>query len=206
MFAFTRLNPGEVFLHSNQVLLRSHDYQQQVTADELLLQAQEQAQALSLQTREVHEEHKRLGWQAGMEEVAAQQAELIHLTVLQCKQLYQQVEERLVGVVMQAVRRLVAECPAQERIANATRDGLALLGDGARVALHVHPQDVSAARDAMALLQGDTGHIEVVATPSVQPGECILESEMGSVDLGIETQLRALEAALGQSRSNPCAI
>ncbi|MDF9618769.1 HrpE/YscL family type III secretion apparatus protein [Pseudomonas entomophila] len=196
MFAFTRLIPGQINLQPGQVLLRSQDYQQRIAVDELLVQAQEQTQALAIEAREAYEQQSRLGWQVGMEEASAERAELIHQTLLQCQSFCRQFEERVAQVVLQSVRKLIADYPMGERIAKATQDGLALLGEGARVALHVHPQEVAAVRDGLERLEGGTGHIDVVANPLAQLGDCVLESEIGSVDVSIETQLKALQAAL----------
>ncbi|MCG8291428.1 HrpE/YscL family type III secretion apparatus protein [Pseudomonas entomophila] len=200
MFAFTRLTTDHLDLQPDQVLLRSQDYQQQVTAEALLAQAREQALALAAEAREAYEEQRLQGWKAGMEEASVERAELIHQTLMQAQMYCEQLEERLADVVLQAVRRLIADYPMGERVAKATSDGLALLGDGTRVALHVHPQEVAAVRDGLERLVGSVRHVDVVASPSAQLGDCVLESEIGSIDVGIETQLKALRAALEQSR------
>ncbi|MNJ30560.1 Yop protein translocation protein L [compost metagenome] len=205
MFAFTRLNPEQITLKAEQVLLRSDDYQQPVTADELLVCAQQQVLALETQAQEAYEQQARLGWQAGMEQAYAEQALLIQETVLRCQRFYQQVEEQMSAVVLQATRKLIEDYPASEMVLLATREGLALLGETTRVTLHVHPHVMSAVREGLARMVEEGArltHIDVVADPQAQPGSCILESDIGRVDASVDTQLNALEAALKQSHQS----
>lgn len=39
-------------------------------------------------------------------------------------------------------------------------------------------------------------NVEVAADPRLNPGDCILETEIGVVDASLETQLQAIEQAL----------
>lgn len=45
-------------------------------------------------------------------------------------------------------------------------------------------------------IAGDERTIELVADPSVGPGGCIVESEYGTIDAGLDTQIRCMEEIL----------
>ena len=66
--------------------------------------------------------------------------------------------------------------------------------------IRVCPADEPAVREALAAMiasaPGGVSFLDVSADPRMKPGDCILESELGVVDAGLETQLRALENAL----------
>jgi flagellar biosynthesis/type III secretory pathway protein FliH len=68
------------------------------------------------------------------------------------------------------------------------------------VRLHLHPDDLSAAearRAALAARAPAASAIELVADRSVGRFGCIVETPLGQVDARLETQLGALERALG---------
>jgi flagellar assembly protein FliH len=68
------------------------------------------------------------------------------------------------------------------------------LGDAPAATVRLHPDDEAAVRGGRAAWPG--GAIEVAADPSVKPGGCVLQTDVGHVDLGIDAQLGELSAAL----------
>lgn len=64
----------------------------------------------------------------------------------------------------------------------------------------VCPADEAAVREALAAMiasaPGGVSFLDVSADPRMKRGDCILESELGVVDAGLETQLKAIENAL----------
>jgi type III secretion protein L len=64
--------------------------------------------------------------------------------------------------------------------------------------LRVHPDDVAAARTALAALTNEGGsplHLQVVADETVGPQGCRFESDLGSADAGLPAQLAVLREA-----------
>ncbi len=64
--------------------------------------------------------------------------------------------------------------------------------------LRVHPDDVAAARAALAELANEGGsplHMQVVADETVGPQGCRFESDLGSADAGLQAQLAVLREA-----------
>ena len=58
-----------------------------------------------------------------------------------------------------------------------------------------HPRHQPAIDRVRAAL-GEASPVQVEADPAMRPGECCLRSPVGSVELGIEAQLRALRTGL----------
>ena len=64
--------------------------------------------------------------------------------------------------------------------------------------VRVHPADLAEVRARRDLLEpaGHAGYLDLVPDPRVGRGGCIIESEAGTVDAQLDTQLRVLERAL----------
>jgi flagellar assembly protein FliH len=115
--------------------------------------------------------------------------------------------------VEQEVARLALAIAARILRREAQTDPLLLLG-GVRVALgqlsgsgvvrlRVACADAELWRDAVALLPHRDLKLEVVADESLRGGECHLETEVGSADLGLRTQLGEIERSFFERDAMP---
>jgi flagellar assembly protein FliH len=69
--------------------------------------------------------------------------------------------------------------------------------------IRVHPEDLPLVRDQKGTIQtsGDTvREIIVEGDESLEPGDCIIESDMGNIDARISTQLKQIENVLFESK------
>lgn len=103
------------------------------------------------------------------------------------------------AVAERVVRREVAAGPAVTRavLQDVLRE-MPGAGEG-RVVVRVHPDEHRLLADAdLGLLQGVEGPVQVQwrADPEVEPGGCIVEAELGSIDAGLETRLVEVAAGL----------
>ena len=72
-----------------------------------------------------------------------------------------------------------------------------------RVTIRVHPGDLASVREKKSIIQanGDSiREIVVEADEGLNPGDCVLESEMGNIDARISTQLKQIENMLFESK------
>lgn len=103
-------------------------------------------------------------------------------------------------MVTSAVRKIIGELDEKERIVRVVRTALVAVRSQQKVLIRVCPADEAAVRDALSAMiasaPGGVSFLDVSADPRMKPGDCILESELGVVDAGLETQLKALENAL----------
>jgi flagellar assembly protein FliH len=67
------------------------------------------------------------------------------------------------------------------------------LGETAVASVHLHPADYQAATNGQPL---PAGSVQVVADPAVPRGGCVVRSSFGTIDAGIDSQVRELSRAL----------
>lgn len=203
MLPFIEIKSDQVLLAPDQVVLRSADYQAYLTANQLVELARERAQAIEQGARDVYEQQKALGWQAGVDEARTSQATLIQETLQQCNQYYRAVEQKMSDVVLRAVRKILKQYDNTELALSVTREALSLVSNQKQVILHVQPEQVSAVRERVSHILKDfpeVGYVDVVADARLDEGGCILETEIGIIDASVDGQLAALATALTQSR------
>ena len=203
MLPFIEIKSDQVLLAPDQVVLRSADYQAYLTANQLVELARERAQAIEQGARDVYEQQKALGWQAGVDEARTSQATLIQETLQQCNQYYRAVGQKMSDVVLHAVRKILKQYDNTELALSVTREALSLVSNQKQVILHVQPEQVSAVRERVSHILKDfpeVGYVDVVADARLDEGGCILETEIGIIDASVDGQLAALATALTQSR------
>lgn len=103
-------------------------------------------------------------------------------------------ERELPDLVHDLVAEILGDFEAGDRLVRSVRQAVARLRPDAEASLRVAPSDLETVR--VGLADFDTGSLRVEADPVLQPGECCLRSAIGSVELGLEAQLRALRAGL----------
>lgn len=205
MLPFIEIKSDQVLLAPDQVVLRSADYQAYLTANQLVELARERAQAIEQGARDVYEQQKALGWQAGVDEARTSQATLIQETLQQCNQYYRAVEQKMSDVVLRAVRKILKQYDNTELALSVTREALSLVSNQKQVILHVQPEQVSAVRERVSHILKDfpeVGYVDVVADARLDESGCILETEIGIIDASVDGQLAALATALTQSREH----
>ncbi|WP_252091014.1 HrpE/YscL family type III secretion apparatus protein [Pseudomonas sp. MWU13-3659] len=203
MFPFIEVKASQMTLDPDQLVLRGNDYEAYLSARELIDAARQRARDIEAQAEGVHEQHRQLGWEAGMEQAGTEQATLIQETRLRCDEYYRKVDQRMSEVVLQAVRKVLGEYPSSDLTLAATREALSLVSNQKNVILHVQPEQVAEVRERIyGVLKEfpEVGYIEVVADARLDQGGCILETEIGIIDASVDGQLAALETALLQRR------
>jgi flagellar assembly protein FliH len=108
---------------------------------------------------------------------------------------FQRVEAEVVGLAV-AIARKILHREAQIDpllLAGVVRVGLDNIGVGTRVRLKVHPDQVQAWKAFFAQQNDSQSLPELMGDPSLGPGHCLLETELGSTDLTLESQLKEIE-------------
>ena len=181
-------------------VLRAEEYARFVEAGQILAAAREQAAAMRDEAEKAYEERKQQGYEDGLMEGRLEQAEKMMETAMQAVEYIEGVEDRLVGVVTSAVRKIIGELDDRECTVRVVRNALAAVRSQQRVLIRVSPDDKDSVRQALAAMisstPGGATFLDVTADPRMKPGDCILECELGVVDASLETQLKAIENAL----------
>lgn len=181
-------------------IIKAADAATLLSANALLAAARERADGIVRTAETVFEQRKAEGYAQGLEEGRAEHAEKLMETAMASVAFIEGMERTLVEVIGEALRKIVGDMDANERIVLVVRNALNGIRGQQTVTLRVAPDDEPAVRrDIAALLDvsgRDNGFLRMVADPRLQRGACLLESELGVVDAGVETQLLALEKLL----------
>jgi len=105
---------------------------------------------------------------------------------------FEQVESEVVQLSL-AIARRVLRREAQidpDLLAGLVRYTLEKLRDGTKVKLRVQPSVVAQWR-----MQFEE-HVEIVPDPMVEPGSCLIETEVGTTAMNVDAQLKEIEHGL----------
>ena len=180
-------------------ILRAAEYARLLEAQSLLDDARAEAEAIRKRAEEAYEERKKQGYEDGVLDGQMQQAEKMLEPGMQAVEYLEGLERQIVEVVTTAVRKIVGELDDKERIVRVVRTALEQVRGRQRVVVRVCPEEEPQVREALAPMlarSSAANGIELVADQRMKAGDCMLESEMGVVDAGLEVQLKAIEHAL----------
>jgi type III secretion protein L len=117
---------------------------------------------------------------------------------------YGQAEAELVKLSSAIARKIVGEelRSSDETIVSIAREALTSAHRANSIVIRVHAADARALtkhKNNLRLPAACT--VEIQSDATMEPGGCVIESELGIVDARLETQLKVIEAALLRRRS-----
>lgn len=169
-------------------------------AEEIVARARAEGDEIRREALEEAERVREAAYREGFEKALAEFTE--HLI---------NIKEIRVNALMDAERDLLRlSVRIAEKILGRELDAdKGAIGDIVKAALHnarqqekisvlVNPSDLEAAAEAYERFskEGRNRNIDFVADPSVDAGGCVIETEVGRIDAGLETQLKVIESAL----------
>ncbi len=135
----------------------------------------------------------REGREAARLEQTANMIEIIGQTV----DYFAKVEEQMVDLVMDAVRRIANDFDDRKKVIKVVRNSLALVRNQKHITVKVHPSRLDELRaNTRSLMQTYAGidSIEAIADPGIAEDACIIESDIGQVEASMSGQIEALRA------------
>ncbi|RRI01536.1 HrpE/YscL family type III secretion apparatus protein [Mesorhizobium tamadayense] len=108
-------------------------------------------------------------------------------------------ERELPKLVMEILTELLGTFDPGELLVRAIRHAIERKYSGAEVCLHVCPVQVDMLAREFAGCDGREGRprVRIEPDPALSPQQCVLWSEYGNVDLGLDAQMRALRLGFG---------
>lgn len=194
-----RLKPGTLLPSGERRIIKAEEYLQSLRANDILHQAEEQAQAVLAQARADSEQEKQRGYAEGLEAGKRDMAERIMVAAVRSVDGLAAMEEEMVNVVIQALRKIIGEMDDRERLVGIVRTALAMVRNEKKVTLRVAPAQADVATSAITELQRDHPGItilDVTADSRLTGDDCILESDLGIVDASLDGQIEAIRKAL----------
>jgi len=177
-------------------VLQAQDAQVWLQAQDVLAQAQAQAQRIREQAQREREDEKKRGYEEGMAQAQMEQVDHMLQTAERTVAHFANMEQRTVELVMQALRRVVADFSDKERVISVVKSGLAVLRNQKQLTLRIAPEHVDMVHEnARQLLESfpGVGMLDIVADPRLKGDATILESELGVVQASMAQQLQAIE-------------
>lgn len=185
-------------LRSGIHVLRGVDRHAWVEAQVFLDHARAQAEAIVASAQAAFDAECERGYAQGRASALLDQAEKMIDTVGRTVDYFAGVENDMVELVMQAVRKVVDGFDDREKVMAVVRNALAVVRNQKQMTLRLHPDEVETVRerinDLLAAYPG-VGYLDIIADGRVIRGACILESEIGMVEASLDGQIEALRKA-----------
>jgi len=108
---------------------------------------------------------------------------------------FQRVEEQVVRLTL-AIAHKILHREAQVDpllLTGILRVALEKIGSNTNTRLRAHPSDIKVWRDYFAQARENFPAPELIGDPEIQSGRCVLETELGTTEIGLETQLKEIE-------------
>jgi flagellar assembly protein FliH len=108
---------------------------------------------------------------------------------------YSRAEVELVHLALGIARKILHREAQVDRmlVAGLVRVALEKLQQGTKVAVHVRPEEMVEWNKYFQENPAGGMQIEVMADPAVEAHNCVLETELGSTQLGLEAQTKEIE-------------
>jgi flagellar assembly protein FliH len=105
------------------------------------------------------------------------------------------VEEQVVRLSLAIARKILHRESQIDPLllAGIVRVTLEKIEGDSRITLRAHPAEINAWRDYFARTQGDPRAPELVGDPALARGRCVVETELGTTEIGLDSQLQEIE-------------
>jgi type III secretion protein L len=196
--SFIRFNNANALpsIDASDPVIPAADAAAWLNAAQLLDEAKREAAQLLGSARQQLDAERERGYQQGLEEARLELTERMIETASRTVELFASIEQRMVELVMDAVRRLMSEFSDSDRVMAVVRSALSVLRNQRQLTLRIAPEHVeyvkSRASELLEQFPG-VGILDIVADPRLKHDATILESEIGVVEASIESQLQAIE-------------
>ncbi|MEI7783761.1 MAG: HrpE/YscL family type III secretion apparatus protein [Betaproteobacteria bacterium] len=165
-------------------------------AQQLLAQARQEAERIRAEAVQAYEDEKQRGYEEGVAMARMDEAERLIENATRTVDYFAGIEQKIVALVMNAVRRIMADFDDTTRVLAVVQSGLSVMRNQKQLTLRLSPEHAATVRErAQHLLERfpGVGMMDIVPDNRLKGDAAILESEMGVVEASVELQLKAIE-------------
>ncbi len=165
-------------------------------AQQLLAQARQEAERIRAEAVQAYEDEKQRGYDEGVAMARMDEAERLIENATRTVDYFAGIEQKIVALVMNAVRRIMADFDDTTRVLAVVQSGLSVMRNQKQLTLRLSPEHAATVRDrAQHLLERfpGVGMMDIVPDSRLKGDAAILESEMGVVEASVDLQLKAIE-------------
>lgn len=193
------LTEGRPALAAGVQRLRASEFQQWVSAQDALTVAEATAQGIVARAGEAREQARQEGLAQGRAEARDDLVQAVADLRGQLRRWVLDTEPKLVELVWRCVQEVVRGVDPSQLVRGSIDRALGEMATAPDVRIQVHESEVAALRESLAQLaqrHDIRGVLRVEASVALKPGDCIVESPLGLVDLRIDSQLAFIDRTL----------
>lgn len=135
----------------------------------------------------------------GEQQCQEKQLELVLSMVSNGIRYYEKLEQTFVEILKELFLKMLGEYPSEERMYAVVKRTIKRIPEGNFLRISVHPEQAILVKTKVGdlqALQDNIKRIDVVADQTLPLDSCILETETGVIDAGIQCQLETLLKAI----------
>lgn len=179
--------------------LRAVDHARLVRAEQMLDAAERQAADIVGRAEAVRDQARAEGLSEGRQLARGELLQAVGDLQATLQLWVGRTEPQLVAMVLRCVREIVRDSDPAVLVRGSIARSLAEMNAATEIKIKVHESHVAELRmqvDALVERFDLRGVLRVESTPSLKPGDCIVESPLGTVDLRVDSQLKFVEQTL----------
>jgi len=171
------------------------------SARDIVEQAEQRAATIIARARQERDQVLAEGREEGRQQGYGEMTELLARTKIQAGELLKAAEPEVVKLALKVAERIIGAQIAtdDETILKIVAKAVEQLRQSKELVIRANPSDVEVLRREKRKLLEHIGRLKDIAfrdDPAVSRGGCIIETENGTVDAQLDTQLALLERAL----------
>ncbi len=166
------------------------------SAQQMLQDARAEADRIRAEAEQAYEAEKQRGYEEGLTMARMDEAERLIENATRTVDYFAGIEQKIVALVMNAVRRIMADFDDTTRVLAVVQSGLSVMRNQKQLTLRLSPEHAATVRErAQQLLERfpGVGMMDIVPDSRLKGDAAILESEMGVVEASVDLQLQAIE-------------
>ena len=186
--------------------LRSADFMQLMQTHETLSSAQAKAAEIVARAVDVQEQARMEGLAAGRAEARTELLGAITAMQATLQDWVLQTEPQLVAMVLRCVREVVKDTDPESLVRGSIGRALSEMTTATEIRIKVHESHLAELRaevDELAQKYALECSLRVESSPALKPGDCIVESPLGTVDLRLENAVLRPAAAMPKVARRP---
>ncbi len=194
-----RINPPAGPLRVRGKIIRAAEYGVLTQAEAIIAEAHRQADEIRASGEQAREEEKKRGFAEGLVEAKKRNDQMLLEATIKVVDYLSSAEQSVTKVVLQALEQIVGEMDSHDAVFRIVR--LALHGQRGerRVQILVHPTKVkymTQRLDELRAAHPSIAELHVHSELSLSADGCVIQSELGTIDASLETQLANIRNAL----------
>lgn len=181
-------------------------------ADEIIAAANDEAQRIIEEANASQEEIKRKATEDGMDEgkkIGEEQInesissafETLNSAIKERKRIIKDSEPEIARLSLKIAEQIIRKEVSQDKeiIMNIITDSLGKISDRENVIIRVNNEDseyIKKNKDKISGMLDGVKNISIIEDPNIEPGGCVIETNLGYIDARINTRLSLIEAAM----------